>query len=67
MSNIESCVHLVCIPDDPELAVFGPLTLADGRSEGLHKDFAEYLGLREGEYTFRRFITSEEASKNGLD
>lgn len=60
MSNVDSCVKVVIVPNDPEKPLIGPFILSNGDSEVHTIKLAHKLGYKDGGFELREIIYPED-------
>lgn len=60
MSNVDSCVKIAIVPNDPERPLIGPFILSNGDSEDQTIEMAHKLGLSDDQYELRQIIYPED-------
>jgi hypothetical protein len=60
MSNVDSCIKIAIVPDDPSKPLIGPFILSDGDAEDRTIEFAHKLGYKDEEFELRQIIYPED-------
>lgn len=60
MSNVDSCVKIAIVPNDPERPLIGPFILSNGDSEDRTIEIAHKLGYSDDQFELRQIIYPED-------
>jgi len=60
MSNVDSCIKIAIVPNDPERPLIGPFILSNGDSEERTIEMAHKLGLSDDQFELRQIVYPED-------